>query len=100
MAPLDTAGWAHNAEGEIVNGQMRCSEGGEAYFKHSQELRAGMSGGCGSKQGVRLLDLQRAAAFARDSLSAAAFARDSRPFARVSPLILVLGVSMLTHRAV
>ena len=47
MAPLDTAGWAHNGSGEIVNGQTRSPEGGYAYFKHSQEL--GMSGGCGSK---------------------------------------------------
>ena len=37
--PLVVAGWAHNAEGEIVNGQLR-STGGVACFKHSLELRA------------------------------------------------------------
>ena len=41
MAPLDTAGWAHNAAGEIVNGQTRSPEGGTAFFKHSQELQGG-----------------------------------------------------------
>ena len=37
--PLVVAGWAHNAEGEIVNGQLR-SMGGVACFKHSLELHA------------------------------------------------------------
>jgi hypothetical protein len=41
MAPLDTAGWAHNAEGEIVNGETRTSEGGSAFFQHPQELQGG-----------------------------------------------------------
>ena len=41
MAPLDTAGWAHNGGGEIVNGQMRSPEGINAYFKHAQELQGG-----------------------------------------------------------
>jgi hypothetical protein len=41
MAPLDTAGWAHNAKGEIVNGQTRSSEDRDAYFKHAQELQGG-----------------------------------------------------------
>ena len=41
MAPLDTAGWAHNGMGEIVNGQMRGPEGfREAFFKHSRALQA------------------------------------------------------------
>ena len=40
MAPLDTAGWAHNGNGEIVNGQTR-SRGNDAYFKHAQELQGG-----------------------------------------------------------
>ena len=41
MAPLDTAGWAHSEEGEIVNGEPRCPKGGYAHFKHSQELQGG-----------------------------------------------------------
>ena len=41
MAPLDTAGWAHNGSGEIVNGQTRSPEGGTAFFKHAQELQGG-----------------------------------------------------------
>ena len=41
MAPLDTAGWAHNGSGEIVNGQMRSPEGDDALFKHPQELQGG-----------------------------------------------------------
>jgi hypothetical protein len=41
MAPLDTAGWAHNAEGEVVDGQTRSPEGEFAYFKHLQELQGG-----------------------------------------------------------
>ena len=41
MAPLDTAGWAHNGSGEIVNGQTRSPEGDYAFFKHSQELQGG-----------------------------------------------------------
>ena len=41
MAPLDTAGWAHNGNGEIVNGQMRSPEGRDAFFKHAQELQRG-----------------------------------------------------------
>ena len=41
MAPLDTAGWAHNGSGEIVNGQTRGPEGGIASFKHAQELQGG-----------------------------------------------------------
>ena len=40
MAPLDTAGWAHNGSGEIVNGQTR-SRGNDAFFKHAQELQGG-----------------------------------------------------------
>ena len=40
MAPLDTAGWAHSEEGEVANGQTQ-SEGGDAYFKHNQELQGG-----------------------------------------------------------
>ena len=40
--PLDTAGWAHNGSGEIVNGQTRVRpEGTAAFFKHSQELQGG-----------------------------------------------------------
>ena len=39
MAPLDTAGWAHNGNGEIVNGETRSLEGDDAYFKHAQELQ-------------------------------------------------------------
>ena len=41
MAPLDTAGWAHNGSGEIVNGQLRSPGGDDAYFKHAQELQGG-----------------------------------------------------------
>ena len=42
MAPLDTAGWAHNGSGEIMNGQTRRSpEGFRAFFKHAQELQGG-----------------------------------------------------------
>ena len=41
MAPLDTAGWAHNGSGEIVNGQTRSPEGIDAYFKHAHELQGG-----------------------------------------------------------
>ena len=41
MAPLDTAGWAHNGSGEIVNGQTRSPEGIDAFFKHAQELQGG-----------------------------------------------------------
>jgi hypothetical protein len=41
MAPLDTAGWAHNGSGEIVNGETRSPEGGDAFFKHAQELQGG-----------------------------------------------------------
>jgi hypothetical protein len=41
MAPLDTAGWAHNAKGEVVNGGTRSPEGGDAFFKHAQELQRG-----------------------------------------------------------
>ena len=41
MAPLNTAGWAHNGSGEIVNGQTRGPEGGTAFFKHAQELQGG-----------------------------------------------------------
>jgi hypothetical protein len=41
MAPLDTAGWAHNGSGEIVNGEPRSPEGDVAYFKHAQELLGG-----------------------------------------------------------
>jgi hypothetical protein len=41
MAPLDTAGWAHNGNGEIVNGETRSPEGDAAYFKHAQELQGG-----------------------------------------------------------
>jgi hypothetical protein len=52
MAPLDTAGWAHNGSGEIVNGQTRSPKGDFAFFVHSQELQAGdvwrmrVEGGC------------------------------------------------------
>ena len=41
MAPLDTAGWAHNGSGEIANGQTRSPEGDPAFFKHAQELQGG-----------------------------------------------------------
>jgi hypothetical protein len=41
MAPLDTAGWAHNGSGEIVNGQTRSPEGNNVFFKHAQELQGG-----------------------------------------------------------
>ena len=40
MAPLVTAGWAHNGSGEIVNRQTRSPRGIIAYFKHAQELQA------------------------------------------------------------
>jgi hypothetical protein len=41
MAPLDTAGWAHNGNGEIVNGEPWSPEGDYAYFKHALELQGG-----------------------------------------------------------
>ena len=41
MAPLDTAGWAHNEDGEIVNGQTRSPKGVFALLKHAQELQGG-----------------------------------------------------------
>ena len=38
--PLDPVGWAHNGDGEIAKGNPT-SNGGVAYFKHSQELVTG-----------------------------------------------------------
>ena len=40
MAPLDTAGWAHNGSGELMNGEPR-SQGGADHFMYSQALQGG-----------------------------------------------------------